>query len=267
MRNRDNMAIDMPEKSYITVIPIYKKQLSADEEACVVKYAAVLQGTPIVFAAPEHLDCAWYQERFPKIGYERFADRFFTGTKSYNRLMLSEDFYRCFLNYEYLLVAQTDAVILQDKNRIPEFIDMGYDYYGAPWIPERRIWEWTFPRKKGFPGFRIVCCKKKGCGIKMGNGGFSLRNIRKCIALIHEFRHRKLYWFLKRNEDIFFGVFGRENRCGFRLASVECGMAFAREYHLRECIEKGDIPFAVHGWRKDFENYEEMQDCLQKAVM
>ncbi len=252
----------MPEKSYITVIPIYKKELSADEEACVGKYAEVLKGTPIVFIAPEQLDCEWYREHFPEIGYERFADRFFTGTKSYNRLMLSEAFYQRFLKYEYLLIAQPDAVIVQDRNRIPEFIRMGYDYYGAPWIPERRIWEWTFPRKKGFPGFRIQCCKKKGCGIRMGNGGFSLRNIRKCIALIHEFRHRKLYWFLKRNEDIFFGVFGRENRCGFRLASVECGLAFAREYHLRECFEKGDIPFAVHGWRKDFKDYKEMQECL-----
>lgn len=251
------------EKTYITVIPIYKEKLSLDEESCVRRYADVLKGTPVAFVAPKHLDCSWYREHFSQITYEFFPDRYFKGTKSYNHLMLSEDFYKRFLSYDYLLIAQTDAVIWQEKNRILEFIEMGYDYYGAPWIPERRIWEWTFPRKKGFPGFRVQCCKKAGCGIRMGNGGFSLRNIRKCIALIHEFRFRKLYWFIKRNEDIFFGVFGRDNQCGFRLATVECGQKFAREYHLRECVKDGEIPFAVHGWQKDFQDYKEMKEFLE----
>lgn len=254
----------MADKSYITVIPIYKKELSEDEAACVRRYETVLHDTPIVFIAPENLDCSWYQKKFPEIGYERFSDKYFTGVKAYNHLMLSEKFYERFLEYEYILIAQTDAVIWQQENRIPEFIEMGYDYYGAPWVPERRIWEWVFIKKKGFPGFRIECCKKEGCGIRMGNGGFSLRNIRKCIALIHEFRFRKIYWFIKRNEDIFFGVFGRNNKCGFQLATVECGLKFAREYHLRDCVRENDIPYAVHGWQKDFADYNEMQGYLKQ---
>lgn len=252
-------------QSYITVIPIYKERLSEDEASCVRRYVKVLQGTPMAFLAPEHMDCSWYEEQFPTVGYEKFADRYFTGTKSYNHLMLWEGFYQRFLDngYAYMLVAQTDAVIWQEENRIPEFMEKGFDYYGAPWVPERRIWEWTFEKKTGFPGFAIKCCKKEGQGITMGNGGFSLRNIEKCIQLIHEFRFRKIYWFIKRNEDIFFGVFGRKNRCGFRLATVECGLEFAREYHLRECVEKGEIPFGVHGWQKDFSNYREMEEFLQ----
>ena len=96
----------------------------------------------------------------------------------------------------------------------------------------------------------------------MGNGGFSLRHVKHCRALIHEFRWRKIYWFWKRNEDIFFGVFGRDSKHGFRPADIETGRAFALEYHLRETVEKGEIPFAVHGWSKDFKDYDEMREFL-----
>ena len=93
----------------------------------------------------------------------------------------------------------------------------------------------------------------------MGNGGFCLRNINACKALIKECRWRKLYWFWKRNEDIFFGVCGEYNKSGFCLADVDTGLKFSREYRLRESVEKGEIPFGVHGWQKEFASYEEMK--------
>ena len=251
-------------KKYVTIIPIYKQKLDSDEELCVQRYCEVLKGEDLYFIAPKHMDVSWYQKKFPNIRYALFHDRYFKGTKSYNRLMLDVKFYEYFTEYEYMLIAQTDAVIWQNENRMEEFIAKGYDYIGAPWVPERRIWEWTFHKKKKFPWMEIRCCKKRGNGITMGNGGFCLRNIEKTIALIKEFSWRKCYWFWKRNEDIFFGVFGRDNKCGYKLADVDTGRTFAGEYHLRECVEQGEIPFAVHGWKKDFSDYEEMKDFLEQ---
>ncbi|MCQ2075364.1 MAG: hypothetical protein MJY77_09350, partial [Bacteroidaceae bacterium] len=89
--------------------------------------------------------------------------------------MLSAAFYDGLSNYEYMLIAQPDACIWYEKNMLDHFMDVGYDYYGAPWIPARRIWEWARVPKENGKGARLVCLKKEGNGITMGNGGFSLR--------------------------------------------------------------------------------------------
>ena len=248
----------------IVVIPAYKPEFDEDEEACVRRFVSVFSGRDLVFTLPEGLDSSYYTKCFPSIGQRRFPAKFFRGIKGYNKLLLSDEYYAAFDRYEYMLIAQPDATVWQDEDRLDEFADMGFDYFGAPWEPARRIWEWTFPKKEGFPGFRIRCCKGKNDGIVMGNGGFSLRHIAHCRELIREFRHRKIYWFWKRNEDIFFGVFGRDSRRGFAPADLSAGRAFAAEYHLRERIESGDIPYAVHGWKKDFADYKDMQAFLRE---
>ncbi|MBR5419977.1 MAG: hypothetical protein IK115_02385 [Lachnospiraceae bacterium] len=246
----------------VVLIPAYKPQFDSDEEACVQRYMKVLAQRDIVFVLPEGLDSRWYTKHFPKAGQRCFPAQYFKNIRGYNRLLLSESFYDAFSEYEYMLLAQPDAVIWEDEDKLDAFAEEGYDYYGAPWEPPRRIWEWTVAPKEGFPGFRIRCCKGKNDGIVMGNGGFSLRHIRHCRELIREFAWRKSYWFWKRNEDIFFGVFGRDSKRGFKPADPECGRRFAAEYHLKERVAAGDIPYAVHGWSKDFADYKDMQDYL-----
>ena len=245
-------------KEYCTVIPAYKKAFDADEKACTDGFFKTLDCDKFFFV-PENLDISWYEDNYKESRFVRFPDRYFTGTKGYNKLLLNEHFYDEFSEYRYILIAQPDAALWSTRDRIPEFIAKGYDYIGAPWEPERCIWEWTFPKKKGE---RIKCLKKKGQGITMGNGGFCLRNVKKCKELIHEFRWRKCYWYFKRSEDIFFGVFGPDNRCGFKNADVETGRSFSREYGLRKSVTEGDIPYAVHGWSKDFRDYDEMRSFL-----
>ncbi len=249
-------------KRCIVIIPIYKPELDKDAEGCVRRYVDILKDRDICFVCPEHLDRNWYQERFENVQFVNFPDKFFTGTKSYNHLLLDTKFYDRFADYDYMLIAQDDACIMTETDMLDEFMDMGFDYFGAPWIPERRIWEWTFHKKKSFPFFRIRCAKKEG--ISMGNGGFCLRSVDKSKALIKEFAWRKIYWFIKRNEDIFFGLFGQYNRCGFKPADVETGLKFAREYNLKESIDKGLIPFGIHGYKKEFDSFEDMKNYMQE---
>ena len=253
-------------KTCVVAVPIYKKTFSHDEEMCVRKYASVFSEEKLIFICPDSLDRSYYLDRFPAFEYEPFQDRFFKGIKGYNRLMLSESFYERFDKFDYILIAQPDAVIWRDENMLSHFMDKGFDYYGAPWIPERRIWEWTWVRDTDGKHGVIECAKKKDHGIVMGNGGFSLRKIKPCIKLIHEHRWRKIYWFIKRNEDIFFGLLGRRgnNRCDFKLADIETGKAFALEYDLKDYVEKGEVPFGVHGWNKYFDSFEEMEKYLKE---
>lgn len=242
---------------YAVIIPAYKKCFDADECAAVDAYFKVLTGD-MFFVIPQNFDASWYEERYKKAHFTRFPDKYFKGTDGYNILMLSDGFYAAFAKYEYILIAQPDAALLSDEDRIPSFIKKGYDYIGAPWEPERNIWEWTFSKKH----FGVKCLKKKGNGIVMGNGGFSLRNIKKCRALLKEFAWRKLYWY--RSEDIFFGVFGPDNRSGFIPADKKTGRKFSLEYGIKEAVQAGEAPFAVHGWSKEFADYNEMRSFMEK---
>ena len=255
----------MRDSKCVVVVPIYKIEFSHDEERCIQEYTEVLEGEKFIFICPTDLDRKYYINKFPLFEYESFPNKYFKGIRGYNRLMLSEKFYARFSNYEYMLIAQPDAAIWRKENLISYFISLGNDYYGAPWLPERRIWEWTFVFDKNINKYHLRCAKKRGQGIVMGNGGFSLRRINACKQLIHEHRWRKIYWFAKRNEDIFFGLLGRDgnNKIGFKLADIETGKKFALEYNLKEYIEKGEVPFGVHGWRKYFESYEEMEQYLK----
>lgn len=250
------------KKKVIVVIPVYLDKLPYDDEMCVKRYLEILSDEDIVFIAPEKINQSWYKETFGNIKFVLFEDKFFTGTKGYNHLLLDTKFYKTFLDYEYMLIAQTDACIWSNKNELQRFILADYDYYGAPWIPERRIWEWIWERKNGRLHFRL--CKKKGQGLVMGNGGFCLRRISQCIRLIDEYRWRKCYWFIKRNEDIFFGLFGMSSKCNYKLADVETGKEFALEYNLKDSVKSGNIPFGVHGWKKEFSGYDEMKKFLEE---
>ena len=96
----------------------------------------------------------------------------------------------------------------------------------------------------------------------MGNGGFSLRKRESCVKLIKQYGWRKIFWFIKRNEDIFFGVCGSDNRNEFKLADVKTGREFSLEYGLKESVKEGKLPYAVHGWKKEFKDHEEMRSFL-----
>ena len=56
----------------------------------------------------------------------------FVDRVAYNRLMMSEQFYRAFEGYEYILIYQLDCLVF--SNALEEWCRKGYDYIGAPWF-------------------------------------------------------------------------------------------------------------------------------------
>lgn len=242
MQNKKNI-------SCCIVIPAYKDFFDKDEAAAVNAYFKVFTEDKY-FIVPESLDMKRYTDAYPDALIKRFPDSFFKGTKGYNKLMLSDFFYRAFKKYEYMLIAQPDAALLSKEDKLPEFIEKGYDLTGAPWEPERNIWEAVITKKDG-----IRLLKKRGKGISMGNGGFCLRKTEACRKLLKKEAWRKLYWY--RSEDIFFAVAGLEDK-DFKLSDVENGRAFSLEYGIKTSIDAGHAPYAVHGWSKEFKDYAEM---------
>lgn len=99
------------------VVPLYRTALNPDEWLSLERCFAVLGGYPITFVIPEGLDMTPVMMRFPSCRIESFDPSFFAGRYGYNHLMLSAEFYRRFLNWEYILIYQTDAFVFRDELR------------------------------------------------------------------------------------------------------------------------------------------------------
>jgi hypothetical protein len=142
------------------VIPIYKENLSQNEEKSLRQCLKVLGEYPIVFVFPRKLDCEKYRsvcsEYRSLVCYESFDGKFFNGYYGYNALMLYSDFYRKFLNYKYILIYQLDAFIFE--NNLASWCRQDYDYIGGPVFDLQKERGTSVPKHTDFL-----------------NGGFSLR--------------------------------------------------------------------------------------------
>src|ERR1044071_9510110 len=86
---------------------------------------------------------------------------------------MSEPFYRAFEEYDYILIYQLDCLVF--SNALEAWCHKGYDYIGAPWF-ER--WHQLRSERSAYPD-EIV----EGFGA-VGNGGFSLRNVRAALDVL-----------------------------------------------------------------------------------
>lgn len=227
--------------SCAVVIPIYKRQLSEDEIYSVTKSLANLTGHDVYWIAPTSLEIGDYQKLFGLQKIERFDDAYFMDIAGYNRLLVSEQFYERFIDYDYMLICQPDAVVL--KPELQAWIDKGYDYIGAPWpngysltLQTRRI-----PLEGGIP-----------CTAFVGNGGLSLRRISACMGLIKEFDDVSASWhFHGHAEDLFFSFAGALS-LSFKMPNLMTAANFSFDIdpvYLHR-LTGGKTPFGIHAWAK-----------------
>lgn len=215
------------KREVIVVIPFYHMDLSEEEIISLEQVQKVLAKYNFCFVAPLQL-----KPFFAREGYrvEFFESVFFESVSNYNRLMLTAEFYERFTKYRYMLIYQLDAFVFYD--RLDYFCDLDYDYIGSPWIyPEKAV---------------IGELMQKAY---VGNGGLSLRNVKKCINLLND-RKKELEKF-NYNEDFFFSA----ARDDFKVAPLSTALEFSFETHVRKCFEinGGKLPFGCHAWeRYDF---------------
>ena len=161
-------------KQLVTVgVPIYTTNLRPAEVAALQHTRQVLAGRDIAIVAPTDLDLSPLTF-LQGIRVERFEPSFFAGREGYNRLMMSAELYERFIDSEFVLICQSDVWIFSDD--LDRWCTAGYDYVGAPWLPDRR-------EVSGFwPVHRLLWQMRKlrgthGAGLKykVGNGGLSLR--------------------------------------------------------------------------------------------
>ncbi|MGH9349576.1 MAG: DUF5672 family protein [Vicinamibacterales bacterium] len=207
---------------------------------------------------------------YPGFIPKRFAPRFFGSAQAHGRLLLSEAFYRAFLDYEYILIYHLDALVFADE--LLEWCGAGYDFIGAPWL-----------RSPDTPHITAQ---------KVGNGGFSLRRVRSFLRVLRSKAYfvdpdeywrrycersgplaravnwprkhvKRLGWFNDVrwhvkwavhgdvHEDRFWAEYATQYDPAFRIAPVDVAMRFAFEAEPRACFERigRRMPFGAHRWQ------------------
>ena len=231
-------------KSCVIVVPVYKKYISRYEQISLSQCLKILSNYDIRFVAPKGLDLSFYDEKVRKntIFYE---PEFFDGISGYNKLMQSKLFYEEFLAYKYILIYQLDVFVFRDE--LIKFLELDYDYIGAPWIYGQNIFQYVFRGhtilKKIFPWFNHVD------KIYVGNGGVSLRKVSTFLHIIEECKEFQ-HWHL--NEDALYAILGVRYPYFFNVAPIDVALKFSFETEVRECwIRNGrQLPTFCHAWEK-----------------
>lgn len=222
-------------KKTCIIIPIYNSVPNHSEVLSISRNASVLSCFDIFAIHPNGMDLSEYKQ-FDMIKFLPFPTKYFVSNKTYSKLILSSDFYIPFLKYDYMLIAQTDTLIINTDYSLNDFVEKEYEYWGAPWPNGPFNGQYRIKEK-----FKTLFVKKPQ-NLHVGNGGFSLRNIKKCYELTK--RHHiylKYIWCL--NEDLFFS-----QMC--TCAPIHEASQFALETNMSEEILKGNVPFAIHAWEK-----------------
>lgn len=243
------------------IIPIYKVTPAEMEVRSMERTCEVLSGRDIYFVAPREMKTDNYERFLNKenVKIQFFDARFFKGISGYNRLMLEKRFYERFSAYDYMLIAQPDAFILSNSDRIDAFMRKGYQYWGAPWKPYLKIYCLDVKGARHFEKIlRPVICKS-------GNGGFSLRHIKSTIELLKRRRITAKLWCNNYNEDGFYAYFGHSNEFDwFNCPSEEEASEFALEADMKFILSSGYQVFAVHAWEKMLPGgYEELKKYIR----
>lgn len=248
-------------KKVCIIIPIYHIEPTRQEIVSIQTTMEKLGTHDVFFIAPANVDVAYYRDKFPNVQIRKYT-KWTNDIDSYSRLLISPAFYKEYKEYEYMLIVQTDALVLGTDMQLQKFLDLGYDYYGAAWegyasvngreIPKFRLPKW----QKNAWIYRLARVRR----CMVGNGGFSLRKVDSCLKLLTKYWFAALCW--HENEDLFFSYYaiGEE----FKGAPFEVAITFAREENLKDALQSGTIPFGVHAWEKD---YPELFDYLKTRGM
>ena len=238
--NDGTPTIDNPSQ-LVVLVPIYRAHLDALEQFSLDKSLSVLAGRNIRFIGPKGMDFHLYAERYPSIQIIGFDDDIFTSIQGYNRLLLNPAFYQHFTQFEFMLILQTDAIVLRDE--LDFWCAQPFDYVGAPW-PDGVDLFVNLGRFEGDKGRKLHAM--------VGNGGLSLRRIHKCIPLLQEFP--EAIDFFNRSgssEDLFFSFMGLLSG-DFVMPNEITASRFSLElkpsYYV--AVNGGKLPMGGHAWWK-----------------
>ena len=220
------------------LVPIYQTTLSNEDTVGLCRSLEALNNRRITFIHPKNMDLTLYRNLSQRAEYDEV---WFSSITNYNRLLLSPAFYKRYQAFEFILILQTDAVVLRDD--LQQWLEAVFDYVGAPWPNGYELFV-NLDRYAGVNG--------KVVKAHVGNGGLSLRRVRACLDLMAEFP-QTLDYFQKSgsSEDLFFAFMGQVSQ-RFILPSETRAALFSLELQAGKYFAMGGnvAPLGGHAWFK-----------------
>jgi hypothetical protein len=193
------------------------------------------------------MDISFYSFHFGGVDFDFFPVEFFESLRGYNRLLLGVDFYKLHLGSEFILILQTDAVILRDD--LDFWCSQPYDYVGAPW---------PFGVEIELNRGRFIGAEARKVRAYVGNGGLSLRRTRKFVELLEDFE-KEVDIYLETgfdnidgcNEDVFFAAMAQVSSA-FSTPDPVTASLFSTEYPPDFYLKYNGnrTPSGGHAWWK-----------------
>lgn len=230
-------------KNVAVVVIGYKKDLTDNEKLSFKRCLDVFSKRDIFIVGPwdintdEYAKINNYKKNFVFIN---FPKKWFESVYTYGKMLMQKSFYNLFSEYKYILIYQLDCYAFKDN--LDYFVNLDYDYYGAPWIFSN-----------------VYKC--------VGNGGLSLR---KVSAFIENIEERKDLDYINSDECEYFiedfafctGFYPLKNICPFEIAE-QFSLETTASLHNPDDMEIEDFPVGLHGFSKP-EFYEIMGNLIKR---
>ncbi len=237
----------------IVLIPIYQKQLPDLEKQALDCCLEKLPNIPKMFIAPYDIEETYYGINYPELQIRKYTQWHHDRIDDYNQLMLNDEFYAGFTDYEFVFIFQTDGWFLGREEDLNHFCQLSIDYIGAPWGDNGfRFCKRIIP---GAGKCKLLYLLEQSVTCYVGNGGVSLRRNSQMINLLRE--KKKELAKNEKAEDLFISYYAQKSKCNFRVASKELAETFALEMNMKEKIRAGMIPMAIHKWKKYYPEFRE----------
>jgi hypothetical protein len=182
-------------------IPSHKNKLTLNEVNNIKITNKTNKYVAKFFILPESIKADFFKKKFPYIKIIYFKDKYFSSEMNYNRFLLKKNFYDYFKDYSFIVICQTDAILIKDIKNINL---KSIDYIGAPWKKSYKL-NILDIYGLGFLSKKIFDLSKKI--LRIGNGGLSVRRVSK---FLHVTKNIKFSNFVKVGEDIFFSFFSKK---------------------------------------------------------
>ncbi len=238
------------------VVPLYRDFLDPYEKVALKSMYDKLCGKyPIVAVVPRDMEFDNILSLFPQIEFRRLPQECFDGRAAYNALMLNPIFYNLFSDSDFILIYQTDCYLFED--RLMEFVEMDYDYIGAPWITKSRwrhlltgaVWRVKNLLNRGRGRYRV------SHSYRVGNGGFSLRKVSAMHNVTTRYGEEVRKW-LDNNavtlagEDVFLCLWMSDY---LKIPNYKIALKFAFDMRpdLAFKVNGKRLPMAAHAWQRE----------------
>ena len=244
------------------IIPFYQNKLSYYDKISLEQCQKILYNYPKIAIKPKKLEFEKLATGVNFIKTLSFSNHYFENIEGYNKLLLSLEFYKAFLEYKFILIYQLDCFVFSDK--LTYWCNQNWDYIGAPWISKTynksylhiKYLKFTRALKNIWIGKNHNIPNSLYLHNKVGNGGFSLRKVKVFYDLCVIMKPKIDFYLSQKgnlfNEDVFWSMEVNRETLLLNIPNYEEGMKFAFEVPPinSRFLTSDNLPFGCHDWDK-----------------